>query len=85
MKLMDEQGSFTEDTLVKTEFIRLLNRSFIKQSFENKNDYEKRRKETMERLKLDKLYIRSKNLWNFLSLLNIVDFISRQIKGGTLK
>jgi len=85
MKLMDEQGSFTEDTLVKTEFIRLLNRSFIKQSFENKNDYEKRRKETMERLKLDKLYIRSKNLWNFLSLLNIVDFISRQIKGGTIK
>jgi CRISPR-associated protein Cmr2 len=82
IKLVGKEGSFEEDYIVKNELSRLIKRSFIKQNCEKNEDFKKRKEETLKELKLEKLFFESKSLWNFLSLLNITDFIARQIKGG---
>lgn len=84
LKLMDNKGKYTEDPIIKTEFKRLLNRSCMRLNNESKEEeFEKRKRETVNKLfqQLYNIFLQSKSTGNFLSFLNIVDFIARQIRG----
>lgn len=76
LRLMDKNGKFYEDTIVTTELNRLIKRSFIRQNIK-----EDEINELMKSISLPVVYTSSRYLGNFLSLLNICDFISRQLKG----
>jgi len=82
MKLMDEDGNFTEDQIIDAELKRLLMRSFKRQKAEDREDFERRKRETIKRFKLKRVYLESKSLQNFLGFLNIAGFISHRLKGG---
>jgi len=89
LKLMDEKGRLYEDefdygNMLSTEINRLLERS--RKPTEKGDKIKEKIKELAEQL--EKLYSaerkRNNSFENFLSLLNIADFISRHInKGGT--
>lgn len=83
LKLMDKEGIYSDDQIIKTELKRLLTRSCMRLKNESKEKFEKRRKETVQTLcgQLHNILADSKSTNNFLSLLNITDFIARQVKG----
>ena len=73
-RLMDEEGQYKDSDIIKTEMKRVVARSCMLD--------EGRKKRAVDDLteKLDMLYTKSKSLDNFLSALDIADFIER---GGT--
>ena len=85
-RLMDEKGKYKEEDIVKTEMKRLVERSCMMKrgEGETKRDFKKKKKQAIADLteELDRLYTNSKSLDNFLSSLEIADFIKR---GGQLK
>ncbi len=83
LKLMDKEGKYTDNPIIDAELKRLLTRSCMRLKNESKEDFEKRRKETVKELcgQLHNILVNSKSSGNFLSLLNITDFIARQVKG----
>ncbi len=85
-RLMDEEGKYKEGDIIKTEMKRLVGRSCLmtRGEGETKEDFKKKKKQAIADLteKLDRLYTNSKSLDNFLSSLEIADFIKR---GGQLK
>lgn len=82
IRLLDSDGNYTEDLIIKTEMKRLLQRSCIKTKDESEPDFQRRKNKVAEELKLNELLVNSLNMRNFLDLLNIVDFIARETKGG---
>lgn len=90
IKLMDNEGrKGIGDKIIKTEIKRLLERSCIRKKDETKDDYKNRKKKDSEDLskKLGTILVSSKpngqpSLRNFLSFLNITDFLARQMKTG---
>lgn len=81
LKLTDSQGNYSEIDLIKTEISRLIERSFIKLREEKEEEFQRRKKDTTERLRLSLLLEKSGTFSNFISILNITDFISKHIKG----
>ncbi len=91
-RLIDEECEYKEEETIKTEIIiktemkRLVGRSCLmtRGEGETKEDFKKKKKQTIADLteKLDRLYTNSESLDNFLSSLEIADFIKR---GGQLK
>ena len=83
LRLTDKDGKYTENLIIKTELKRLLSRSCMRVKDESKDDFEKRRQETASNLttRLSVLLAEGETTDNFLSFLNIIDFIARQIKG----
>ncbi|GBE54810.1 CRISPR-associated protein [archaeon BMS3Bbin15] len=78
--LMDEEGKYKEGDIIKTEMKRLVGRSCLmtRGEGETKEDFKKKKKQAIADLteKLDRLYT-NKSLDNFLSSLEIADFIKR--------
>lgn len=87
-RLMDEEGKYEDKDIIKkiikTEMKRLIARScrLERKNNETKKDFDERKKHAIGDLtkKLDRLHTNSKSLDNFLSALDIADFIER---GGT--
>jgi len=81
-RLMDEEGKYKNNSLIKTEMNRLLERScmMMQSPDETKEEFLERKKHAVDDLteKLDMLYTHSKSLDNFLSALDIADFIERE-------
>ena len=71
-RLMDEEGQYKDSDIIKTEMKRVVARSCMLD--------EGRKKRAVDDLteKLDMLYTKSKSLDNFLSALDIADFIERE-------
>ncbi len=84
LRLMDKDGNFTEDWIIKTEIKRIVSRSCMRKDDESKEAFEERKKNIHDRLKLSRLLIHSKSVANFIALLNISDFMARQIKGESV-
>jgi CRISPR-associated protein Cmr2 len=80
LRLMDENGKWNEKKPIKTEIERLTIRSCQKKKDETENDFEKRKNEIKKSLvqELNQLFYESKSLNNFLSFLNIADFLARE-------
>jgi CRISPR-associated protein Cmr2 len=81
-RLMDEKGKYKNNPLIKTELKRLIGRSCMmtRGPNETKEGFLQRKKRAIDDLteKLDMLYKNSKSLDNFLSALDIADFIERE-------
>ncbi|OOP56362.1 MAG: hypothetical protein AYP45_09950 [Candidatus Brocadia carolinensis] len=82
LRLMGKGSQFAENQMIETEMKRLSIRSCIKAKDESKEDFEKRKERIAEELRLSEILMKSKSMNNFLSFLNIADFIARQVKGG---
>ncbi|GER94325.1 type III-B CRISPR-associated protein Cas10/Cmr2 [hot springs metagenome] len=82
IKLLDKDGNYRDDNIIKAEIKRLLMRSFMKTKDEDEDAFKKRKAETAKELQLHNLLIYSNGVRNFLNFLNITDFIARQAKGG---
>lgn len=82
LRLMGKDSQFAENQMIETEMKRLSIRSCIKAKDESKEDFEKRKERIAEELRLSEILMKSKSMNNFLSFLNIADFIARQVKGG---
>jgi len=83
-RLLDSDGNYEEDLIIKTEIKRLLLRSCIKTKDETKEDFQQRKDNMAEELKLDKLLLHGRNMKNFIEFLNVSDFMARQAKGGAV-
>ena len=85
LKLIDKDGKYPDDQIIDAELKRLLTRSCMRLKNESKEEFEQRKKETVARLgrQLHNILVNSKSVGNFLSILNITDFIARQVKGET--
>jgi len=85
-RLVNKEGKYKEPAIFKTELKRLVKRSctMTREEGETREDFKSKKKQAIADLtkKLDTLYTNSKSLDNFLSALNIADFIKR---GGQLK
>jgi len=83
-KIMDEDGNLYEDSLIKSEIKRLLRRSCLlwKKPGETLKEFELRKKLTVQSLleRLETLYTFSISFQNFLSALNIADFLAREVQ-----
>ncbi len=83
-KIMDEDGNLCEDSLIKSEIKRLLHRSSLlrKNPGETFKEFELRKKLAVQSLqeRLEILYTCSMNFQNFLSALNIADFLAREVE-----
>lgn len=80
-RLMDEKGKYENNLLIRTEMKRLIERSCMmtRKEDETKKEFLQRKKQAINDLteKQDILYTNSKSLDNFLSSLDIADFIER--------
>lgn len=81
-RLLDITGNYEEDLIIKAELKRLLQRSCIKTEEETKDEFQYRKNNIINELRLNDLLINSISTRNFLDLLNIADFISREIRSG---
>lgn len=81
-RLMNEKGKYKNNLLIKTEMKRLIGRSCMmtRKQDETKEEFLQRKKRAIDDLteKLDRLHTKSKSLDNFLSALDIADFIERE-------
>ena len=81
-RLMNEKGKYENNLLIKTEMKRLIGRScmMMRRPDETKEEFLQRKKRAIDDLteKLDRLHTNSKSLDNFLSALDIADFIERE-------
>ena len=81
-RLMNEKGKYKNNLLIKTEMKRLIGRSCMmtRKQDERKEEFLQRKKRAIDDLteKLDRLHTKSKSLDNFLSALDIADFIERE-------
>lgn len=83
--LMDNEGrTDIEYKIITTEIKRLLERSCIRKKDETNDEFINRKKDDSERLtkNLDAIFIESQTMRNFLSFLNIADFLAKQMKIG---
>lgn len=80
-RLMDEKGKYENNLLIKTEIKRLIERSCMmtREEDKTKEEFLQGKKQEIDNLteKLGILYTNSKSLDNFLSSLDIADFIER--------
>jgi len=76
-RLMDEKGKYENNLLIKTEIKRLIERSCMmtRTQDKTKKEFLQRKKQAID--DLTELYTNSKSLDNFLSSLDIADFIER--------
>jgi CRISPR-associated protein Cmr2 len=82
LKLMDKEGKWGEKQAIKTEIKRLTLKSFQRKKDETKENFNKRKDKISNEFipELGSFFSNSKKLNNFLSFLNIVDFLSREAK-----
>ena len=81
--LLDENGRYSDPPLIETEIQRLIDRScmIMRKDPEDKKAFAQRREKTVKDmvLKVTNLYTNSKSEENFFSLLEIADFLSREV------
>lgn len=81
--LLDEKGRYSDHSLIEVEIRRLTDRScmIMRKDSEDKTVFAQRKEETVKDMvsKVTNLYKNSKSEENFFSLLEIADFLSREV------